>query len=41
MKLKGSIKTISLTMVKIFGYIAIITGIIMTVLLLKTIYSGN
>lgn len=41
MKLKGNIKTMSLTIVKILGYIAIIAGIVMTVLILKTIYSGN
>ena len=41
MKLNGNIKTIGFTILSIMGYAAIIAGIIMTVLILKTIYSGN
>ncbi|MDW7726218.1 MAG: hypothetical protein ACNA7I_00150 [Candidatus Methanoperedens sp.] len=40
MKLKGKLKTTALTIGSALGYIAIITGIIMAVLILETIYSG-
>jgi hypothetical protein len=40
MKLKMNFKSIGTTIGSIIGYIAIITGIVMTVLLLETIFSG-
>lgn len=40
MKLKVNFKNIGITIGSIIGYIAIIAGIVMTVLLLETIYSG-